>query len=109
MQSECGACDYLGRTCEACAEWERRQAPERAAAQKAMEAAEEARTRPLNIAAAMTGIDVSREEKAAIYAASGLPQCDPNRVTEGFERAADLLEPFRDPTLEPLQRPQEPQ
>lgn len=50
----------------------------------------------------------SREEKAAIYAASGLPACDPNRVTEGFERAADLLEPLRDPTLEPLQRPQEP-
>jgi hypothetical protein len=51
----------------------------------------------------------SREEKAAIYAASGLPTCDPNRVTEGFERTADLLEPLRDPTLEPLQRPQEPQ
>lgn len=50
----------------------------------------------------------TREEKAAIYAASGLPTCDPNRVTEGFERTADLLEPLRDPTLEPLQRPQEP-
>jgi hypothetical protein len=50
----------------------------------------------------------TRGEKVAIFAETRKAQADAYRVTEGFERTADLLEPLRDPTLEPLQRPQEP-